>query len=219
METNTRKSFILHFDSLDVLDKLDNNTIAELFIACRDYNKGEDVKLSGIADIVFSQFKVQFDRDMEKYTNVVERNKINGLKGGRPKTQDNPDNPSGYSVNPKVPRKADSDSDSDNKNDKEENLFEEFWKEYPKKVDKKKAEIKYIAALSLTDHGKLVSAAKEYSKQSHNTESKFIKNPSNWLDNESWSEYTDDGEGAIEKLKLTNRYDTMVEGIKSRQWE
>ena len=33
-----RKSLILHFDSLDVLEELSKEQIAELFIAIRDYN-------------------------------------------------------------------------------------------------------------------------------------------------------------------------------------
>jgi hypothetical protein len=34
-----RKSLILHFDSLDVLDELNEEQIAKLFIAIRDYNQ------------------------------------------------------------------------------------------------------------------------------------------------------------------------------------
>lgn len=33
-----RKSLILHFDSLDVIDELSNEQIAQLFKAIRDYN-------------------------------------------------------------------------------------------------------------------------------------------------------------------------------------
>jgi hypothetical protein len=33
-----RKSLILHFDSLDVLDELSEKQTADLFIAIRDYN-------------------------------------------------------------------------------------------------------------------------------------------------------------------------------------
>jgi hypothetical protein len=41
---------------------------------------------------------------------VVNRNKNNGSKGGRPKTQDNPKNPVGYLK----PKKADNDNGNDN---------------------------------------------------------------------------------------------------------
>ena len=83
----SRPSIILHLDSLDVLDKLNDQECAELFRAIRDYNKGLELNLSSLVDIVFTQFKNQFDRDTQKYNNICERNKINGLKGGRPKTQ------------------------------------------------------------------------------------------------------------------------------------
>jgi len=82
-----RPSIILHLDSLDVLDKLSDQECAELFRAIRDYNRGEELELSNLVDIVFTQFKNQFDRDIEKYQKICERNKNNGLKGGRPKTQ------------------------------------------------------------------------------------------------------------------------------------
>ena len=82
-----RPSIILHLDSLDVLDKLTLEQSGELFQAIRDYNKGEEPKMSMVVDLVFTQFKNQFDRDIEKYQNICERNKSNGKKGGRPVTQ------------------------------------------------------------------------------------------------------------------------------------
>tara|TARA_R110000764_G_C11012290_1_gene383401 strand:+ start:860 stop:979 length:120 start_codon:yes stop_codon:yes gene_type:complete len=38
MELKKRKSLILHFDSLDIIDELNKEQIADLFIAIRDYN-------------------------------------------------------------------------------------------------------------------------------------------------------------------------------------
>lgn len=79
-----KKSFIIHIDSLDVLDDLDDKNIAELFKAIRDYNKYGETNLDGIMKAVFNPFKNQFDRDFKKYSGIVERNKSNGSKGGRP---------------------------------------------------------------------------------------------------------------------------------------
>ena len=113
----SKQSFILHLDSLEVLDKLSDSDCAELFKAIRDYNKGLELNLSGLVDIVFTQFKNQFDRDLNKYHAICERNKANGSKGGRPK---NPKNPVGLlktQRNPKKPKKADSDNDSDKDSD------------------------------------------------------------------------------------------------------
>lgn len=107
----SRKSIILYLDSLDVLDKLTDEQCSELFKGIRDYNLGLDIKLSNLVDIVFTQFKNQFDRDKEKYEKICERNKINGSKGGRPKTQKNP---VGSLVTQRNPKNLDNDSDSDN---------------------------------------------------------------------------------------------------------
>lgn len=111
--TTNRKSFLLYTDSLDVLDKLDNDTIAELFIAFRDYNKGLEIKLSKMGDIIFSQFKNQFDREGIKYDNICERNRINGLAGGRPSNPVNPVGSLGKSGNPNKPKKAHTDPYTD----------------------------------------------------------------------------------------------------------
>jgi hypothetical protein len=120
-----KKSFILHIDSLDVLDDLSDQQTGQLFKAIRDYQNGNEVKLDGLMNAVFKTFKNQFLRDSNKYDSVVTRNRLNGSKGGRPKlTQPNPNNPVGLSetqTKPTEPKKADSDSDSkkDNVNDKE----------------------------------------------------------------------------------------------------
>lgn len=117
-----RKSFIIHHDSLDVIDKLTDEQAGKLLKAIKSYQLGEEYELDLMTDLVFTPFKAQFKRDDEKYQKIVERNKNNGLKGGRPKTQDNPtepNKPSGFSGNPDEPKKADSDSKSksDSKSD------------------------------------------------------------------------------------------------------
>lgn len=115
--TSKRKSFLVHIDSLDILDDLTDEQAGMLFKAIKAHQKGEDLELSPIVKIAFSPFKNQFARDDEKYQKIVERNKNNGLKGGRPKTQDNPKKPTGLNGNPDNPSKADSVNDSDSKSD------------------------------------------------------------------------------------------------------
>lgn len=131
-----KKSFVIHIDSLDVIDSMSGDQTKELLLAFRDYHIGKEINLNGLMNAVFTQFKNQFDRDLEKYRNTVERNKGNGAKGGRPpKTQQNPTKPTGLNVNPTKPKKADNDSVSDNdiyKNVKfiEINNFNEFISEF-----------------------------------------------------------------------------------------
>ena len=79
--TSKRKSFLVHIDSLDILDDLTDEQAGMLFKAIKAHQKGEDLELSPIVKIAFSPFKNQFARDDEKYQKIVERNKNNGLKG------------------------------------------------------------------------------------------------------------------------------------------
>lgn len=75
-----RKSFILHFDSLDILEELSKEQIADLFIAIRDYNLWKEVELSWLMKAVFIPFKNQFNRDLEKYKKKCEVNAENVKK-------------------------------------------------------------------------------------------------------------------------------------------
>lgn len=136
-----RKSLILHFDSLDVIDELSNLQIAQLFKAIRDYNLWKDVKLDWLMKAVFIPFKNQFDRDLEKYNSICERNRNNGKKWWRPKETE--ENPVGYletEENQKEPKKAysknDSNNDNNNKKDNNNNYIiskETTLQEYIKK--------------------------------------------------------------------------------------
>lgn len=105
--------FIIHLDSLNVLDDLTDVQISNLFRAIRAYHLGCKIELDSITKVAFSPFKNQFDRDAVKYESICNRNKINGVKGGRPKTQSNPNNPNGYSETQSNPNNLDSDSDID----------------------------------------------------------------------------------------------------------
>ena len=112
-----KKSFIIHMDSLDVLDELDIEQAGQLFHAFRAYNLGKQVELTGLLKAVFIPFKNQFDRDLEKYNSIVVRNRENGLKGGKPRqTQTNPVGILGTQTNPNKP---DNDNDNDSNNDSE----------------------------------------------------------------------------------------------------
>jgi hypothetical protein len=84
MSTN-KKSFLLHIDSLDILDDLTNGQAGVLFKAIKAYQHNDDYPLDSIVKIAFSPFKNQFVRDDEKYTKTCERRAIAGAKGGKQK--------------------------------------------------------------------------------------------------------------------------------------
>jgi hypothetical protein len=103
----TRKSFILHIDSLGILNELTDEQAGQLFKLIYEYhnpNKPKQTQITQLVNLAFYPFKSQFERDNQTYNNVCERNKNNGLLGGRPKNK-----------NPNKPKKAD--SDNKNKND------------------------------------------------------------------------------------------------------
>ena len=83
--TNKKKSFLLHIDSLDILDDLTNGQAGVLFKAIKAYQHDEDYPIDSIVKIAFSPFKNQFARDDEKYIKTCERRAIAGSKGGKQK--------------------------------------------------------------------------------------------------------------------------------------
>ena len=104
-----RESFIIHFDAIGILEKLDNEQAGKLFNAIANYNLTGDLPDDLQTELLLFPFKNQFDRDKKKYENIANRNKSNGSKGGRPKkTESNPEEPkkpTGLSGNPKEPKK------------------------------------------------------------------------------------------------------------------
>lgn len=120
-----RKSFILHIDSLSILEKMPDEVAGKFIKILHQYQKtGEVPEMDFALEMAVEPFLNQFKRDKEKYDKIVERNRINGLKGGRSKTQLYPvvpKKPSGLIGNPKNPNKADNDSDNDSDSDSDSN--------------------------------------------------------------------------------------------------
>lgn len=124
-----KKSFLIHLDSLEILDELTDEQIGKLLKAFRSYHLGLEPKLDQILRIAFKPFQLQFDRDSEKYKETSDRNSLNGSKGGRPKKQKNPVAFLGLDKNQLKAKKADSDNDneSDNVNDSvKKKIIKEF---------------------------------------------------------------------------------------------
>lgn len=81
----SKKSFILHNDSLSILDELDDTQAGKLFRAIRSFQQGEEMELDTITRIAFTPFKNQFIRDNEKHQSFVEEQSAKGKKSAESK--------------------------------------------------------------------------------------------------------------------------------------
>lgn len=107
---SNKKSFILHIDSLDILEKLTDEQSGKLLKAMMDYHKGNDLNLDPLIDIAFTPFKNQFARDGEKYKKLCEKNKLIAEKRyARNATKST----SGNEALPDCTKSTDNDSDND----------------------------------------------------------------------------------------------------------
>lgn len=66
------------------------------------------------------------------------------------------------------------------------NEFEQFWAIYPRKLDKKKAYTKFKTIMKAHSLISILDGTKKYAQQVQHTESKFIKHPATFLNNESF---------------------------------
>ena len=110
-----KDSFILYTEQKAVFDKLSNEQAGKLIKAIYEYVATDTMPaLDDVLDLVMTPIKISLDKNNKKYQNVVERNRENGMKGGRPKK---PKEPNGFSNNPTKPKKADNEYDNDNEYD------------------------------------------------------------------------------------------------------
>jgi hypothetical protein len=112
-----KESFVLYKSFYEPIKGLSSEDKGNLLDAIFQYQIDgiEPLNTSSIY-MAFLFFKNQFRLDNEKYLSVIERNKTNGIKGGRPpkvETQINPNNPVGF----QEPKKPDNDKDNDKDND------------------------------------------------------------------------------------------------------
>jgi hypothetical protein len=111
-----KTSFLLHLDSLDVLDALTPEQCGHLFMAMRDYNLTGSMPDDPMIKLALMPFLNQWKRDLVRFDKVCERNRANGMKGGRPK---NPLGFLGTQENPQEPKKAERENEKEKENEKE----------------------------------------------------------------------------------------------------
>lgn len=212
-----KKSFLIYRDWNNFFKLLTDEELGVMFRAIFNYALNDiEPNFDNVGMVwVFSILKGHLDRDKDKYKVICERNKRNGIKGGRPnsgceakitetqKTQ---------SVNHK-PKKADNDNvndnekDNDNVNDNENDItpstlspkadggysddFLLFWAEYPKKVGKAEAFKRYKKLkLTKTDNADIITALKwqRDSAQWQRDGGRYVPNPATYLSQRRWED-------------------------------
>lgn len=142
------KSFILHLDSLEILNDLTDIQKGQLFNAIYQDRLGSSVELDPLLKMVFLPFKNQFKRDDEKYEKTCERNKkIAEARWNKGSKNKSTSGTSGTSGNEAIPNdttytynKNKNKKDSDSKKEKlptkkpkgfeYPELFEKLWAYY-----------------------------------------------------------------------------------------
>ena len=105
-----KKGFVLYVDQRGIFDKLPDEKAGKLIKHIFSYVNDENPNTDDLLiDIAFESIKQQLKRDLKKYESICQRNKENGLKGGRPKKEE-PKKPSGLNGLPKEPKKPDKDT-------------------------------------------------------------------------------------------------------------
>ena len=180
---SNKKSFLVHKDSLHVLNELSNEEAGKLFKAIYSFQEGEEFALDTLTKITFAPFKAQFIRDNEKYNKTCEARAASGSKGGLAKASKAYQKlANGSKTKQNVANLAESvnDSDSDKESDKESEsdkgndinkAFDKFWvsgmtkqnkqgalKSFIKQYKESKQEIDVFTGYLINDVQKRVAA-------------------------------------------------------------
>lgn len=112
----------LFTDFSATVDLLSDAEAGRLLKAVLHYANNQEVNLTGQERLVYAMLKSQIDRDAASYQQFCDKQRENGLKGGRPKkpteTQQNPNNPTVITETQKTLNK-DKDKDKEEDEDKE----------------------------------------------------------------------------------------------------
>lgn len=112
-----RNSFVFYKEWMEAISDLSDDIRLEIYESIIVYATSGDLPvLKPMAKVAFNFIKAAIDRDTEKYIDMVEKNRANGLRGGRPK-KENPKKAVGLKEthpNPTKAKKADNDNDNDN---------------------------------------------------------------------------------------------------------
>ena len=105
-----KKSFILYCDQRGIFDKLPDEYAGRLIKHIFAYVNDEEPETDDLViTMAFEGIKTALKRDLQKYHNYIEKQRVNGKSGGRPRKANETQKTQAFFEKPK---KADSDSDS-----------------------------------------------------------------------------------------------------------
>lgn len=151
-----KKSFILYTDQSGVFNQLPDEIAGKLIKHIFAYVNDENPICDDlIINIAFEPIKQSLKRDLKRYEQYIEKQSLNGAKGGRPKKATETQETQPFFEKPK---KADSVSVSDSVNDNDNKInllvFDEFYNLYNKKVNRN-ASIKSFKKIKSTEYDKI----------------------------------------------------------------
>ena len=123
-----KKSFILYADQKGVFDQLPDELAGKLIKHIFAYVNDENpISENLIINIAFEPIKQSLKRDLRRWEDYIEKQSLNGKKGGRPpKAKESQETQAFF----EKPKKADSVSDNDNVKEYKESL--NLWLQYKK---------------------------------------------------------------------------------------
>jgi hypothetical protein len=76
-----KNSFILYHDQKEVIDELSDEDAGKLFKAIYEYNVNKKMDLTGALKLIFIPFRKTFDRNDDKWEDIVKKRSEAGKKG------------------------------------------------------------------------------------------------------------------------------------------
>ena len=123
---NMKESMVIPRSLMTATNRLSMTEKGEVLDAIMRYgfNSDEYTGDSTIVAMIFDLMKPYIDENQKRYDAIVERNRVNGKRGGRPKSNKNPEkpretqqNPVGYFGNPEKPSRTQTNLDTDTDTD------------------------------------------------------------------------------------------------------
>lgn len=203
------------FEFLEELDGLSDEEYGRLIRAMQVYSiSGEEPELEGVERLFWKRCRNTIDRYNESYEKRNTSNAENGRKGGRPRkqtvfeeTQENPNNPMGFSEtqnNPSVfeeTQKSQTKTKSKTKSKtnsitpiapkgakRSDAEFEAFWNAYPTKVGKQPARKAFDKVKVPVETLVAAIERQKCSSQWSKDGGQYIPNPTTWLNQGRWTD-------------------------------